>query len=136
MLFDSGQQYSGRAFRDCLHEAVTHSVQIVRPQRGYRWSDDGITLEILAPSLPLLADTGDDINDMLHYNNFRDSSWAMRESQAKRAFSPAGPISTPTSERPESRPSRLTICLNATLYRGRSSARRSYLSRTSWVLRD
>jgi hypothetical protein len=71
MLFDSGQQYDGRAFRDCLHEASTHGVQIVRPQRGYRRTDDGVTLELLAPSLPVLADTGDDVNEnsivaMLH----------------------------------------------------------------------
>jgi competence protein ComEC len=77
MLFDSGQQYDGRAFRDCMHEAATHGVQIVRPQRGYRWSDDGVTLDILAPSLPVLADTGDDINEnsivaMLSYNHFRE----------------------------------------------------------------
>jgi competence protein ComEC len=77
MLFDSGQTYDGRAFRDCVHEAATHGVQIVRPQRGYRWSDDGVTLDILAPSLPVLADTGDDINEnsivaMLHYNDFRE----------------------------------------------------------------
>jgi hypothetical protein len=42
MMFDSGQQHSGRAFRDCMHEAATHGVQIVRPQRGFRWSDDGV----------------------------------------------------------------------------------------------
>jgi competence protein ComEC len=77
MLFDSGQRYSGRAFLDCIHEAQTHGVQIVRPQRGYHWSDDGVTLDILAPSLPVLADTGDDINEnsivaMLHYNDFRE----------------------------------------------------------------
>lgn len=77
MLFDSGQSYDGRAFRDCMHEAVTHGVQIVRPQRGYRWADDGVTLEILAPSLPMLSDTGDDVNEnsivtILHYNDFRE----------------------------------------------------------------
>jgi competence protein ComEC len=77
LLFDSEQQYDGRAFRDCMHEAATHGVQIVRPQRGYQWTDDGITLDILAPSLPVLADTGDDINEnsivaMLHYNDFRE----------------------------------------------------------------
>ena len=77
LLFDSGQQYDGRAFRDCMHEAATHGVQIVQPQRGYRWSDDSVTLDILAPSLPVLADTGDDINEnsivaMLHYNDFRE----------------------------------------------------------------
>jgi competence protein ComEC len=77
MLFDSGQQYSGRAFRDCLHEAATRGIPIVRPLRGYRWSEDGVTLDILAPSLPVLADTGDDINEnsivaMLRYQNFRE----------------------------------------------------------------
>jgi competence protein ComEC len=77
LLFDSGQQYDGRAFRDCMHEAATHGVSIVRPQRGYRWTDDGVTLDILAPSLPVLADTGDDINEnsivvMLRYNDFRE----------------------------------------------------------------
>ena len=46
-----------------MQEAATHGVQIVRPQRGYRWADDGVTLDILAPSLPVLADTGDDINE-------------------------------------------------------------------------
>ncbi len=76
-IFDSGQQYSGRAFGDCMHGATTHGVQIVRPQRGYRWSDDGVTLDILAPSPPALADTGDDINEnsivaMLHYKGFRE----------------------------------------------------------------
>jgi competence protein ComEC len=77
LLFDSGQQYSGRAFRDCMHEAATHGVQIVRPQRGYRWTDDGVTLDILAPSLPMLADTGDDVNEnsivaMLHCHDFSE----------------------------------------------------------------
>jgi competence protein ComEC len=60
-----------------MHEAATHGVRIVRPQRGYRWTDDGVTLDILAPSLPMLADTGDDVNEnsivaMLHYNDFRE----------------------------------------------------------------
>jgi beta-lactamase superfamily II metal-dependent hydrolase len=59
MLFDSRQQYDGRAFRDCMHEAATHGVQIVRPQRGYHWTGDGVTLDILAPSLPILADAGE-----------------------------------------------------------------------------
>jgi competence protein ComEC len=39
--------------------------------------DDGVTLDILAPSLPVLADTGDDVNEnsivaMLRYNDFRE----------------------------------------------------------------
>jgi competence protein ComEC len=77
MLFDSGQSYDGRAFRDCMHEAATRGVLVVRPQRGYRWTDDGVAIDILAPSLPVLADTGDDINEnsivaMLHYKDFRE----------------------------------------------------------------
>jgi beta-lactamase superfamily II metal-dependent hydrolase len=42
------------------------------------WStDDGVALDILAPSTPFLADTGDDINEnsivaMLRYRNFRE----------------------------------------------------------------
>jgi beta-lactamase superfamily II metal-dependent hydrolase len=77
LLFDSGQQYDGRAFRDCMHEAAKHGVIVMRPQRGYRWADDGVTLDILAPSLPVLADTGDDINEnsivaMLHHNGFSE----------------------------------------------------------------
>jgi beta-lactamase superfamily II metal-dependent hydrolase len=43
-----------------------------------RWSSgDGVTLDLLAPSLPFLADTGDDVNEnsivaMLHYQGFRE----------------------------------------------------------------
>jgi competence protein ComEC len=38
---------------------------------------DGVTLEILAPAMPLLADTGDDVNEnsivaMLHFRKFRE----------------------------------------------------------------
>ena len=71
------REYDGRAFRDCMYEAAAHGVQTVRPQRGYRWTGDGVTLGILAPSLPVLADTSDDIDEnsivaMLHYNDFRE----------------------------------------------------------------
>jgi competence protein ComEC len=43
-----------------------------------RWSaGDGVSLDILAPSMPFLADTGDDVNEnsivaMLQYRNFRE----------------------------------------------------------------
>ena len=43
-----------------------------------RWtSGDGVTLEVRAPSLPFLSDTGDDVNEnsivvMLHYGRFRE----------------------------------------------------------------
>jgi competence protein ComEC len=81
MIFDSGQQYDGRAFRDCIREAATHGVPVLRPQRGDRWSDDGVTLDILAPSLPLLADTGDDINEnsIVARLTYADESGPFRE---------------------------------------------------------
>lgn len=60
-----------------MHEAAMHGVHIVRPQRGYRWTADGVTFDILAPSLPVLANTGDDINEnsivaMLRYHAFHE----------------------------------------------------------------
>jgi competence protein ComEC len=64
ILFDSGQTYDGRAYRDCLAAARTRGVRIVIARRGMQWtSDDGLTLDILAPSLPFLSDTGDDVNE-------------------------------------------------------------------------
>ena len=64
MIFDSGQAYAGRAYRDAMAAARSHSVPVVLARRGMRWSsDDGVTLDILAPSLPILADTGDDVNE-------------------------------------------------------------------------
>jgi competence protein ComEC len=78
MLYDSGQSYSGRAYRDCIASAHAHHVPLVTARRGMRWSSgDGVTLDILAPLLPFLADTGDDVNEnsvvtMLHYRSFRE----------------------------------------------------------------
>lgn len=78
MLFDSGQSYNGRAYRDCIASAHAHRVPVVLARRGMRWtSGDGVTLDILAPEMPFLADTGDDINEnsivtMLHYGTFRE----------------------------------------------------------------
>jgi hypothetical protein len=78
LLFDSGQTYGGRAYRDCIASAHAHHVPIVIAQRGMQWSScDGVRLDILAPSLPFLADTGDDVNEnsivaMPNYNGFRE----------------------------------------------------------------
>ena len=78
MLFDSGQTYGGRAYRDCIASARAHQVPIVIARRGMRWtSDDGVTLDVLAPEMPFLADTGDDVNEnsivvMLHAGSFRE----------------------------------------------------------------
>jgi competence protein ComEC len=64
LIFDSGQQYSGRAYRDCIASAHAHRVPIVLARRGMQWvSGDGVTLDVLAPSMPFLADTGDDVNE-------------------------------------------------------------------------
>ena len=78
LLFDSGQTYGGKAYQDCIASARRHGVRIVIARRGMRWSSgDGLTLDLLAPSLPFLTDTGDDVNEnsivtMLHYRNFRE----------------------------------------------------------------
>jgi beta-lactamase superfamily II metal-dependent hydrolase len=78
MIFDSGQRYSGRAYRDAMVAARLHGVLVVFARRGMHWtSGDGVTLEILAPSMPFLADTGDDVNEnsiivMLHDGAYRE----------------------------------------------------------------
>ena len=78
MIYDSGQTYGGRAHRDAIAEARAHRVPVVIARRGMRWSSgDGVTLDVLAPSLPFLADTGDDVNEnsivaVLNYKTFRE----------------------------------------------------------------
>jgi len=78
MIFDSGQAYSGRAYRDAMAAAHLHGVPIVLARRGMSWtSGDGVTLDVLAPTMPFLADTGDDVNEnsivvMLRYQAFRE----------------------------------------------------------------
>jgi beta-lactamase superfamily II metal-dependent hydrolase len=58
--------------------AGSHRVPVVLARRGMRWnSEDGVTLDVLAPSMPFLADTGDDVNEnsivvMLHAGTFRE----------------------------------------------------------------
>ena len=77
-MFDSGQLYGGRAYRDCMISAKAHAIPIVIARRGMRWtSRDGVAIDILAPSMPFLADTGDDVNEnsivaMLQYSRFRE----------------------------------------------------------------
>jgi beta-lactamase superfamily II metal-dependent hydrolase len=75
MIFDSGQSYAGRAYNDATAAAHAHAIPIVVARRGMRWtSGDGVALDILAPSTPFLADTGDDVNEnsivtLLSYND-------------------------------------------------------------------
>jgi hypothetical protein len=53
MIFDSGQTYSGRAYRDATAAAHAHGIPVVLARRGMRWnSGDGVTLDVLAPSTP------------------------------------------------------------------------------------
>jgi competence protein ComEC len=76
LIFDSGQIYSGRAYRDAMAAAHSHGVPVVLARRGMRWnSGDGVALDVLAPSMPFLTDTGDDVNEnsivvMLRANGF------------------------------------------------------------------
>jgi competence protein ComEC len=78
MIFDSGQSYPGRAYRDAIVAARSHGVPIILARRGMQWtSGNGVKLEVLAPSMPLLADTGDDVNEnsivvMLRADGFRE----------------------------------------------------------------
>lgn len=73
LLFDSSQSYGGRGYRDCIAWAHLRGGPIVLTRRGMRWSSgEGVTLDLLAPSTPFLADAGDDVNEnsfvaMLHY---------------------------------------------------------------------
>jgi competence protein ComEC len=74
---DSGQNYGGRAFRDCLREAALHHVPIHVARCGDRWAtDDGVTLSVLSPCGVLFADGKNDVNEnsvvvMLVYRDFR-----------------------------------------------------------------
>jgi competence protein ComEC len=63
-IADSGQRYGGRAFADCMRAAGERGVPVRVARAGMRWTtDDGVTLDVLAPSDPPLADTGDDVNE-------------------------------------------------------------------------
>jgi competence protein ComEC len=63
-IADSGQQYGGRAYVDCLAAARERGVPVRVVRAGMRWqTDDGVVLDVLAPSEPFLVDTGDDVNE-------------------------------------------------------------------------
>jgi len=64
VIADSGQQYGGRAYLDCIAAARERGVPVRVVRAGMRWArDDGVVLDVLAPSDPPLADTGDAINE-------------------------------------------------------------------------
>ncbi len=63
-IADSGQPYAGRAFVDCLRAAHERGVPVRIARAGMRWaSDDGVTLDVLAPSDPPIANGRDDVNE-------------------------------------------------------------------------
>ncbi len=63
-IADSGQTYGGHAYRDCIGEARTEAVPIVYPRARDRWvTSDGVVLRFIGPSLPLIANSRNDINE-------------------------------------------------------------------------
>ena len=63
-FLDSGQTYSGLAYQDAVHEAARHHVPRFIAHDGQTISfDDGVTLQILAPFLPLFRNGKNDINE-------------------------------------------------------------------------
>jgi competence protein ComEC len=63
-IVDGGQRYGGHAYRDALTTARAEGVPIVHPRAGSGWRfDDGVTLHFLGPSLPLIANSRNDINE-------------------------------------------------------------------------
>ncbi|HEY1428639.1 MAG TPA: DNA internalization-related competence protein ComEC/Rec2 [Candidatus Tumulicola sp.] len=63
-LIDSGQTYGGHAYVDAVDTARGHGVPILLPRAGASWyTDDGVRLQFIGPSLPLVANTRNDINE-------------------------------------------------------------------------
>ena len=74
---DSGQTYPGHAYHDALDVAAQRGVPIVYPRGGTVWSTgDGVSFRFYGPTLPLLTNTRNDINNnslvfRLEYRDFR-----------------------------------------------------------------
>ncbi|HEY4439847.1 MAG TPA: DNA internalization-related competence protein ComEC/Rec2 [Candidatus Elarobacter sp.] len=63
-IADSGQHYSGLAYRDCLAAAAERGVPVRVVRGGMRWvTDDGVELDVLAPLGAPFVGTGDDVNE-------------------------------------------------------------------------
>jgi competence protein ComEC len=63
-LIDSGQTYGGHAYRDAIETAQSLRTPVLLPRAGSTWStDDGVRIEFIGPSLPLIANTRNDINE-------------------------------------------------------------------------
>jgi hypothetical protein len=139
MIFDSGQTYSGRAYRDAIAAAHAHRIPVLLARRGMRWSSgDGVSLNVLAPSLPFLADTGDDVNEnsivvMLHYRDFHELFMGRRRSE-RSSTTRAG--RRPSSGGRESRPSWIALRLDARIHRRSPPSDRDHLSRPTQYVRS
>lgn len=74
---DSGQKYGGYAHNDALQTVRSEHVPVVYPRTGAVWrTDDGVSLMFIGPSLQLLSNTRNDINNdsialILQYRRFR-----------------------------------------------------------------
>ncbi len=74
---DSGQVYGGFAYRDALFVAHAQRTPIVYPRAGTIWrTNDGVSFRFLAPELPLITGSNNDINNnslvvLLQYKSFR-----------------------------------------------------------------
>ena len=74
---DTGQSYSGFAYRDALSVVRERRTVLVYPRAGTVWrSEDGVTLTFLGPSLPFITGSRNDINTnslvfVLQYRTFR-----------------------------------------------------------------
>ncbi|HEY1682496.1 MAG TPA: DNA internalization-related competence protein ComEC/Rec2 [Candidatus Tumulicola sp.] len=63
-IIDSGQSYGGHAYRDAVATARAKSIPILLPRSGSSWStDDGVRIQFIGPSLPLVANTKNNINE-------------------------------------------------------------------------
>lgn len=77
LFADSGQTYPGHAYHDALDAARERHVPIAYPHGGDVWrTDDGLTFRFYGPTLPLLTNTRNDINNnslvfRLEYGRFR-----------------------------------------------------------------
>ena len=61
---DSGQEYGGRAYRDCLAAARARRVPGILVRKGMHYSTgDGVRFDALAPEEPLLAEGRNDVNE-------------------------------------------------------------------------
>jgi competence protein ComEC len=77
LFADSGQTYPGHAYHDALDVAAQRRVPMLYPRGGDVWtSGDGVTFRFYGPTLPLLTNTRNDINNnslvfRLEYGRFR-----------------------------------------------------------------